>query len=613
LAEWYQIACKKRGRKSLSHSISLDNYASKAIHPNKIAIYIRWSTDEQEKGNTLSIQLESCKHYIESQGWQINNDLIYIDDGYTGSNLKRPGITKLREDVKNGLIDCIVVWKIDRLSRSVVDTVSLVLDEWQYLAYIKSVNELFDTSTPMGVLVLSILAIFAQIERETIRTRTWNGKVKQITEKGLNPGVKAPYGYKNGKVKGTYEIIEEEALIVRRIFSDYCTGLGMLTITARLNEERIPFRQNSPWNKGTVGHILCNELYIGTMIWGKTQVNEKYGKVEGEKSRNRRENPIIKEFTEDVLPPIISKEEFRRVKSIRESKDAFSSGTSGRTYSSSFLLSGLLRCTCGATLWGKRTKNRKHGYYMCTGQSTKGKTQCDSSFLREDLLDKYVVESVINVFLTGGNENIQLHAIEQINNKFKELTIALDGINKRLKVLAKSAAEYENNLLLDDNDPNKLTVGRYNSLMTRIDNEITELEKKRRDIQEQLKAIQQTETDTEEFITTVDSLEKWDELSKVEQKQLISCWVSGITAYKKSGSHTLSLAIDYKTKVSEQVTERLWIPPTEKDTATTPSKEKYRGWKVNWSKDGEPISREEYNKLKKKALAKGQSAPDYLN
>ncbi|MDR3667851.1 MAG: recombinase family protein [Ignavibacteriaceae bacterium] len=78
---------------------SLDHGLTKAIMPNKAAIYVRWSTDEQTDGNTLSIQLGACKHYLNSQGWQVNEDLVYIDEGCSGGNLDRPAMKKLRKDV----------------------------------------------------------------------------------------------------------------------------------------------------------------------------------------------------------------------------------------------------------------------------------------------------------------------------------------------------------------------------------------------------------------------------------------------------------------------------------------------------------------------------------
>ena len=120
------------------------------IAPHKVSMYIRWSTDDQGSGTTLEVQQEGCKHYILSQGWQVREDLIFIDDGYSGGNLVRPGMAKLRQMVQDGLIDCVVVYKLDRLSRSVLDTVTLVMEEWEGKAYLKSAKEPVDNSTPLG-------------------------------------------------------------------------------------------------------------------------------------------------------------------------------------------------------------------------------------------------------------------------------------------------------------------------------------------------------------------------------------------------------------------------------------------------------------------------------
>jgi site-specific DNA recombinase len=102
----------------------------KGIDPDKVAIYIRWSTDDQSDGTTLEVQQEGCKHYLLSQGWVVNEDLIFVDDGWSGGNLERPAMTRMRTLVRAGKVDCVVVFKLDRLSRSVIDMVNLVLEEW---------------------------------------------------------------------------------------------------------------------------------------------------------------------------------------------------------------------------------------------------------------------------------------------------------------------------------------------------------------------------------------------------------------------------------------------------------------------------------------------------
>jgi site-specific DNA recombinase len=94
--------------------LSADPFKVLMVDPYKVALYIRWSTDEQGDGTTLEVQKENCEHYVLSQGWQVNPDLIFIDDGWSGGNLNRPAMTRMRKMIQDGKIDCVVVYKLDR-------------------------------------------------------------------------------------------------------------------------------------------------------------------------------------------------------------------------------------------------------------------------------------------------------------------------------------------------------------------------------------------------------------------------------------------------------------------------------------------------------------------
>jgi site-specific DNA recombinase len=118
------------------------------ITPDKVAIYIRWSTEDQGQGHTLEIQRESCRYFCLSQGWAPRVEQIYIDEGYSGANLERPALTRLRQAVTARLIDCVVVYKLDRLSRNIKDIINLALDEWEGLCCVRSTQEPVETGCP---------------------------------------------------------------------------------------------------------------------------------------------------------------------------------------------------------------------------------------------------------------------------------------------------------------------------------------------------------------------------------------------------------------------------------------------------------------------------------
>lgn len=108
---------------------------------DKVAIYIRWSTEDQGEGTTLDVQLEACRAYMASQGWSYREELVYVDDGVSGATMERPALTRLRAAVAQGQVECVVVYKLDRLSRSVADTARLVMDEWEGICSVKSARE----------------------------------------------------------------------------------------------------------------------------------------------------------------------------------------------------------------------------------------------------------------------------------------------------------------------------------------------------------------------------------------------------------------------------------------------------------------------------------------
>jgi site-specific DNA recombinase len=164
------------------------------------AIYIRWSTEDQGDGTTLDVQLEACRAYLAGQGWPFNPGHIFIDEGVSGATLQRPALTRLREAVARGQVDCVVVYKLDRLSRSVVDVVKLVLDEWDGRCCVKSA-------------------------REPIDTQTQAGKLRRAQE-GRNPGMPAAYGFRLGPA-GLPEPCEPEARVVGLIFRLYLAGLAL--------------------------------------------------------------------------------------------------------------------------------------------------------------------------------------------------------------------------------------------------------------------------------------------------------------------------------------------------------------------------------------------------
>ncbi|HLN65183.1 MAG TPA: recombinase family protein, partial [Symbiobacteriaceae bacterium] len=287
------------------------------IDPNRVAIYIRWSTEDQGEGTTLDVQLEGCRHYVLSQGWQVRPALIFIDDGYSGATLDRPALSRLRAQVRAGEVTCVVVYKLDRLSRSVADTARLCMDEWESLCCVKSAREPIDTHTQAGRMFFYTLMNYAEWERSVIRDRTFSGRARRAQE-GRDPGITMPYGYTKDPASGGFVQVALEAAVVQRIFELYRMGNGLARIVAVLNGEGVRFRGGRPWRVGTVAYLLANPAYAGDLVWGRRMRNPRYAKRPGERLVAWRDEPLAR--APGAFPPIVSAEAFAQVQEIRRGR-----------------------------------------------------------------------------------------------------------------------------------------------------------------------------------------------------------------------------------------------------------------------------------------------------
>lgn len=239
----------------------------------RCAIYTRKSTEEglEQEFNSLDAQYEACSAYIVSQrheGW-VQNKERYDDGGFSGGSMERPGLKRLMADVAAGKVDVIVVYKVDRLTRSLADFAKIVeiLDERS--ASFVSVTQAFNTTTSMGRLTLNVLLSFAQFEREVTGERI-RDKIAASKKKGMWMGGIAPLGY---RIENRSLVVAvEEAAIVRHIFQRYLAlGTGTALIedlqadgyrTKRYHNSLGP-RGGVPFSRGALFHILGNPIYVG--------------------------------------------------------------------------------------------------------------------------------------------------------------------------------------------------------------------------------------------------------------------------------------------------------------------------------------------------------------
>ena len=233
----------------------------------RCAIYTRKSSEEglDMEFNSLDAQREACEAYVTSQrceGWATIRER-YDDGGFSGGTLERPGLKQLLTDIEDGLIDVIVVYKIDRLSRSLMDFARLVEIFDRHSVTFVSVTQSFNTTTSMGRLTLNILLSFAQFEREVIGERI-RDKVAASRKRGMWMGGWAPMGY---DVKDRKLVINQaEAATVRQIFERF-VELGSATVLAtELADKGVRNKRGRLIDKGFLYKLLNNRVYIGEAV-----------------------------------------------------------------------------------------------------------------------------------------------------------------------------------------------------------------------------------------------------------------------------------------------------------------------------------------------------------
>ncbi len=516
------------------------NGFGKEIRPDKVAIYIRWSTDDQGDGTTLEVQKEGCQHYVLSQGWRVTPSLIFIDDGYSGGTLNRPKMDELRTAVKAGEVDCVVVYKLDRLSRSVMDTVNLVLGEWDGRTYLKSAREPIDTTTAMGKQFFYMLVSYAEWERSVIKERTFSGKVKRAKE-GRYTGGPVPLGYRVSGQAGILEIDPVKAGIVHRIFRMYLEEVGTYRIAETLNGDGVPSPMGGKWNVQTILKILKNPVYAGKLVYGKLTTNHRRQRDKAEPWYHKNPDPIV---TESQFPVIISEEEFERVQALIERRGAPHVGK--RALSSDYLLTGLLKCRCGAPMVS-HSGARDYGkgayfYYHCQNKKQRGGSACNSSLIPQAVVDGEVErkleellkgEEAYQNFLAVRWANVEAQ-LKETEGRRKQAEETLAGLTKQVSRLNK------------DYRAGTISASLYEENRREIDAEAEGLKERIGQLQrlERQLALQLHERDAVKEV--FDLARRWKELAMPQRKFVLRNVLDSVFADKPVGTRDVTITVVWK-------------------------------------------------------------------
>lgn len=371
--------------------MNVDSNASRFV-----AIYCRVSTDEQAReGVSLDEQQERLKAYCKAMGWS-DEVLLFIDDGYSAKSTDRPQLKRLMTYIENGEISKVMVTKLDRMSRRLLDLLTLIDMFQQHGVAFISISESFDTNTPSGRLTLQVLGAVAEFERERIRERVLDNMFHAANQgKWLT---QSPYGYRlEEKVLVIYE---PEAKIVRQMYELYLNhGLGFFAIARQLNEQGIPSRHNKEWSIRSVKLLLSNPVYKGTFIWNRVDSSKKKRTVKDDKDW------IV---IDDCLPAIIDKNTWERVQTKMNRPSI-----APRAQTSPHLLGGILKCgNCGSgmSIGWSGSRDRRYRVYRCSANKNKG--TCTSKQYKADEVESWFLEGLAKL-----SESLSLELVPQLIEK----------------------------------------------------------------------------------------------------------------------------------------------------------------------------------------------------
>ena len=377
----------------------------------KTGIYMRVSTEEQAKdGFSIHAQKEKLSKYASANDWEVID--YYIDDGISGKNLQdRPDVTRLINDVKLGKINNVLVYKLDRITRSVKDLINLIELFEKNDCCFNSVTEKLDTSNAVGRMFIKIIGIFAEFERENLAERVSFG-YEQKTREGNYTNTNGVNGYDYVVGKGTLTINEQEKNTIKNIYKEYLNGSSMLKIAKDLNKKNIPGKRGGKWGQSTIKSILTNPLYIGKIRYGVAKkLQPKSFCVSG------KQETII---DENIFYHVQELIKMRREKNIkkRNSSDAF--------------FVNVLRCSrCNSKFHSKIQIHNEKKYitYYCNNRQTE---KCNISGISHNKVLK-VFEDYIknlknnNIINWNHLNNIQKYQI--ISNYIDYISI--DIVNKK--------------------------------------------------------------------------------------------------------------------------------------------------------------------------------------
>lgn len=350
---------------------------------NRAAIYARVSTEEQaNEGFSIQAQLEELRRHAISEGLEIVEE--YVDEGRSGKSIAgRPQMKRLLKDASLKKFDVVLTYKIDRIARRMRDALQISDELEQNNVKLQSLKESFDPSTPMGKMVFQMISSFAELERNSIVDRVKMGMTQSAKEGNFNGGQCLGYD----SINKLLHINEEEAAIVREIFSLAEQGLGYKAIVSRLNAQGHKSKRGQLFNVNGVKTILDNPMYIGKI---------RFNQVENWNDKRRKGKNECHLLADGKHQPVIQVDQWERVQSTRK-KRSYKPAKSATPY----ILAGIIKCpVCGSGMVAGRSKGgngTSYRIYVCGQHHNKGKTACSANTINADKAEAEVFQRLSNI------------------------------------------------------------------------------------------------------------------------------------------------------------------------------------------------------------------------
>ncbi len=451
-----------------------------------LAIYSRKSLFTG-KGESIENQIQMCREYIISSISREAQIFVYEDEGYSGGNTNRPKFQEMIKDIKDGKINRVVCYKLDRIGRNVAQLSNMfeLLDQYN-CSFTSITEQQFDTTTPMGRAMINIASTFAQLERETIAERVRDNMIG-LAKTGRWLGGQSPLGFSPEKFTYIDEEFKERTLmkltpiheeleLVKLIYELYLKLQSVRQVTKKLNIDRIKGKNGGNFNTSVIIRILKNPLYLksdaasheflentGMNVFGTPNGN---GYITYNKTRKMTIDRDVNEWIVAVSKHkgIIDSSDWIKVQELLESnkdKKIIRLGTGSKNTS---ILTGVLKCAkCGGNMVIRHGhKEAKSGkiftYYICSNKDSKFVDKCTNPNIRVDRLDSIVI-SQLKAFNTNLLKESLKKELDKTTSQFKldlitniqsEINDKKNSVSNLVKTLAKSPNEDVTNIIMNE-------------------------------------------------------------------------------------------------------------------------------------------------------------------